>query len=333
VKNGNAAPAKAALSATIMSRSRCPKRFRGLADDQQYRSTRRCREAAHSYAAILRQQAARLGNTPNHEKDETFRTICAAVRAFADPLYHGSFAEQLFLTGKTSLINRSDDGIRATVISELNKIEPISLAQDKPDTESCATAETEPSALSTVLAAGKTSRATAEPIIKIAADLQNMTFAPLKYIVPELIVEGCVLLAGRPKVGKSWLALDVGIAIATGRYCLGERKPAQGRVLYLALEDGDRRMQRRITKLLPTFKDRWPETFEYATQWPRADQGGAEEIDKWCEDYAALSKLQELATRRSITILVVHHTRKGLSDDPVEEIPGHSGSRGLPTLS
>jgi hypothetical protein len=128
-------------------------------------------------------------------------------------------------------------------------------------------------------------------------------------------------------------------------------------VLYLALEDGDRRMQRRITKLLPTFGGEWPETFHYATQWPRADQGGIDEIEQWCDrhpdahlvvidvlakfrapsqskrsayeqDYAALSKLQELATRRLIAILVVHHTRKGEADDPAEEISGTFGLSG-----
>ena len=56
-------------------------------------------------------------------------------------------------------------------------------------------------------------RISAEPVIRTAADLQFMTFAPIKYIVPGLIVEGCVLLAGRPKVCKSWLALDVGLAL------------------------------------------------------------------------------------------------------------------------
>src|SRR5262249_4313521 len=131
----------------------------------------------------------------------------------------------------------------------------------------------------------------------------------------------------------------------------------QGSVLYLALEDGDRRMQSRMTKLLPTFSGKWPRKFHYATRWPRADQGGVEKIDKWCDenpdarlvvidvlakfrppsrgksnvyeqDYFALSKLQELATRRSITILVVHHTRKCTSEDPVEEISGTLGLAG-----
>src|SRR5438128_9799822 len=66
------------------------------------------------------------------------------------------------------------------------------------------------------------------PIIETLAQLQTMTFGPLKYIVPDLIVEGAVLLAGKPKAKKSWLALDVGIAVAAGRYCLGDRKCEQG---------------------------------------------------------------------------------------------------------
>jgi hypothetical protein len=165
------------------------------------------------------------------------------------------------------------------------------------------------------------------------------------------------LLAGRPKVRKSWLAIDVGLAVAANCFCLGDRKPEPGDVLYLALEDSERRLQNRITKLLPTFGGKWPQRFCYATRWPRADQGGVKEIDRWCEkhpdarlvvidvlakfrapttngrnvyeqDYAALSQLQELATRRAITILVVHHTRKGTSEDPVEEISGTLGLAG-----
>jgi hypothetical protein len=192
--------------------------------------------------------------------------------------------------------------------------------------------------------------------IKTATALQFMTFEGLKYIVADLIVEGCVLLTGKPKAGKSWFVLDVGLAVASGRSCLGDKKCEQGDVLYLALEDGDRRLQRRITKLLPTFGGKWPERFQYVTKWPRANEGGIEAIDEWCEthpgarlvmidvlakfrapssgkgiyqqDYALVSRLQELAVRRSITILIVHHTRKGASDDPVEEISGTLGLGG-----
>jgi hypothetical protein len=325
---------------------------------------------------FLNQHATRLGSSSNHERDDVFRDICDAARGIGnDPLYRGALAEQLLLMGKRFTYNRSDDSIRATVISEFNKVAPIRAIQDKASVLRGAVLDERIEARETVAAADRINaplavtaasarqppsghgQGTVDPIIKTAADLRTMAFAPLKYIIPELIVEGCVLLAGRPKAGKSWLALDVGVAVAVGRYCLGERKPEQGRVLYLALEDGDRRMQRRITKLLPTFGCEWPETFQYAIDWPRADQGGVEAIDNWCEkhpnarlvvidvlakfrapsrgknnvyeqDYAALSKLQELATRRSITILVVHHTRKGDADDPVEEISGTLGLSG-----
>jgi hypothetical protein len=192
--------------------------------------------------------------------------------------------------------------------------------------------------------------------IQTAHQLKTKTFPPLKHLVPDLICEGLVLLAGKPKVRKSWMALDTGLAVAAGRFCLGDRKCVEGEALYLALEDGERRLQRRMDKVLPTGSD-WPGKFYYSTQWPRADQGGVEAIDAWCEehpaarlvvidilakfrapsrgqvnvyeqDYAALSRLQELAVRRGITIIVVHHTRKGDSEDPVEEISGSLGLAG-----
>jgi RecA-family ATPase len=64
--------------------------------------------------------------------------------------------------------------------------------------------------------------------IVTAAELQRKEFPPISYVVPDLIPEGLSILAGRPKVGKSWLALDVGIAVAAKRICLGDRRPAQG---------------------------------------------------------------------------------------------------------
>ena len=109
--------------------------------------------------------------------------------------------------------------------------------------------------------------------VMTAAALQRQTFPPIKYVVPELIPEGLSILAGRPKLGKSWMALDICIAVAAGRICLGEKKPVQGDVLYCALEDNPRRMQRRIDKLLPTFGVEWPERLTLATSMAAARQG------------------------------------------------------------
>jgi hypothetical protein len=60
--------------------------------------------------------------------------------------------------------------------------------------------------------------------IQTAADLRMKKFEPLKYVISGLITEGLWILAGRPKVKKSWLALDIALAPPTGRLCLGDRK-------------------------------------------------------------------------------------------------------------
>jgi hypothetical protein len=112
-----------------------------------------------------------------------------------------------------------------------------------------------------------------EPVGRAAGAIRRV-------LPPRAGPETLTILAGRPKLGKSWLMLDVGLAVAAGRYCLGETKCEQGDVLYLALEDNERRLQSRITKILG-YADDWPARFYYATEWPRADAGGLDEIRKW----------------------------------------------------
>src|SRR6516225_5411018 len=92
-----------------------------------------------------------------------------------------------------------------------------------------------------------------------AADLQKKTFPPIKYVVKGLLPEGLGMLAGRPKIGKSWAALDIGSAVASADgTCLGGLEVEHGDVLYCALEDSHRRLQSRLTKLLGAYKDEWP---------------------------------------------------------------------------
>jgi AAA domain len=188
-----------------------------------------------------------------------------------------------------------------------------------------------------------------------AATLQTMTFPPLKFILPGFVPEGATLLVSRPKLGKSWLVLDLAIATAAGRFTLGEMKPIQGDVLYLALEDGKRRLQRRLTKLLPLFGERWSSRLTFATEWPKADQGGLARIEAWilsveaprlvivdtlahfrkapsgkssqlyADDYAAISELQKLASKHNIGIVIVHHDRKNDADDVFDTVSGTLG--------
>jgi RecA-family ATPase len=96
------------------------------------------------------------------------------------------------------------------------------------------------------------SRFTTGQVYITARELCAMTFEPIKYVVPGYIAEGFSLFAGKPKLGKSWLALEIGLAVAAGSFCLGGVECEQGDVLYLALEDNRRRLQSRIRKVWDT---------------------------------------------------------------------------------
>jgi RecA-family ATPase len=63
-----------------------------------------------------------------------------------------------------------------------------------------------------------------------AMELIAMKLAQPRWAVDDLIPEGLTVLAGRPKLGKSWLMLGVAIAVAAGRRALGQIDVTQGDV-------------------------------------------------------------------------------------------------------
>src|SRR5262245_25770067 len=75
-------------------------------------------------------------------------------------------------------------------------------------------------------------------------------FPEPRWAIPDLLAQGCTLLAGPPKVGKSWLALNIAVAVATGGKALGTIDVEAGDVLLLALEDNGRRLQNRLGLVL-----------------------------------------------------------------------------------
>jgi hypothetical protein len=199
-----------------------------------------------------------------------------------------------------------------------------------------------------------------------ARDLCVKTFPALKFIVPGILPEGLHILAGRPKLGKSWLTLSTAIAVANGVQALGVdyglTPAAKGAVLYLALEDGERRLQRRITKILGSARpENWSELLHFKTDWRRLDQGGLNDIRAWHadavsegqkptmvvvdtlakvrpvvnpkqssyqSDHDALAGLQKLAEELHLAIIVVHHDRKMDADDVFDTVSGTLGLTG-----
>lgn len=199
---------------------------------------------------------------------------------------------------------------------------------------------------------------TADERLPIAdmADLLSEQLPPLRWIVDGVLPDGCSLLAGKPKMGKSWLALGLAISVATGGIALGRDRVQQGAVLYLALEDNKRRLQARAKQVLAG-SSLSRGYFTYALAWRRLDDGGADMLERWikdtptarliivdtlakvrpracaganayAEDYTATEPLKALSDKYGIAILIVHHLRKMGADDPLDTISGTLGLTG-----
>jgi RecA-family ATPase len=111
------------------------------------------------------------------------------------------------------------------------------------------------------------------------AELDDTEMPMQLWLVPTILAEGVAILAGKPKVGKSWLALDIAIAVATGGHVLGDIEVEKGAVLYLGLEDTQRRMQDRVRQLLQGESP--PDNFHFATSWHKLHEGGLEALDEF----------------------------------------------------
>jgi AAA domain len=199
------------------------------------------------------------------------------------------------------------------------------------------------------------------PKIVTAADLMAADLPDIQFAVPGLIPEGATILAAPPKTGKSFLILGVCVAVASGGLVLGSTRVDRGSCLYLALEDGPRRMRRRLSAMLSAWGGTVPSGLYVSHEWPKLGDGGIDEIERFLQDhpdcrlvvidtlarmrdrrgsvqdlygddYEAIAKLQRLALKYHVGILIVHHTRKSRSDggdaDQLETVSGTMGLTG-----
>jgi AAA domain/Winged helix-turn-helix DNA-binding len=188
-----------------------------------------------------------------------------------------------------------------------------------------------------------------------AVELLNAEFPEPRWAVPGIVAEGVNLLVGAPKLGKSWLDLNVGIAVANGGRAFGHVQVEQGPVLYLALEDTPRRLQSRLRMVLGD--DPAPDGLEFWTRCESIPDGGAERIRTWLDDYRdarlviidvltrmrgrvsdrsdryqadyrAMTEFKTIADDYSVPFLVTHHTRKAAADDFLDTVSGSHGLAG-----
>ena len=185
-----------------------------------------------------------------------------------------------------------------------------------------------------------------------AEDLQSRTYEPTHFLVDELIPEGLHILAGAPKIGKSWLALWLCLCVSQGQP-LWNFAITQGEALYLSLEDSFQRIQ---TRLFDLTEDA-PPTLHFAIMADTLKRGLEQQIEQfltehsdtklvvidtlqhvrsagsdsnnlYANDYHDIGILKQLADRRHIAILLIHHLRKLHDDDPMNMISGSTGLSG-----
>lgn len=181
------------------------------------------------------------------------------------------------------------------------------------------------------------------------------TFEPIRWIVPGYVPEGFSVMAGRQKLGKTWLAIDWALAVACGGVAMGSVGVEAGDVLYIDMENGPRRIQRRIESLYLSEQNR-PDLsrLEWVTDAPQLDKGLIDALEDWRQsvasprlvvidvlqrikpagnanrnsyenDYSAWAPLQKWAMEQGIAVVGLHHTKKGGADDPLEALSGSNG--------
>lgn len=186
----------------------------------------------------------------------------------------------------------------------------------------------------------------------IDADTLLSTPMPaIRFVVDRLLPEGLHILAGAPKVGKSWLSLWLCLCVAKGEPVWGFTTN-KGTVLYLCLEDSLTRIQNRLFQITEDA----PDTLHFATlagsigggleeqlkgflsehsktvlviidTLQRVRQHG-ENANPYASDYRDITVLKQLAEKYRIAILLIHHLRKMNDDDPLNMISGTTGISG-----
>jgi predicted ATP-dependent serine protease len=101
-----------------------------------------------------------------------------------------------------------------------------------------------------------------------AGTLLTTPLPPIRFIISEMLPQGLHILAGAPKIGKSWLVLMIWLRVASGE-ALWDFQVSRGTVLYLCLEDSFTRIQNRLFDIA----DDAPENLNFATMSEAIGEG------------------------------------------------------------
>lgn len=184
-----------------------------------------------------------------------------------------------------------------------------------------------------------------------AEALMDKDFPPLVELIEGMLAPGLYILAGAPKIGKSWLVLQIAHHISTGT-SLWNRRVMKHEVLYLSLEDTLPRLQRRLLTIcdgetgdvtFATEADMLGEGFEKQISSYLNSNAGTKVVivdtlakvrgvvsssNVYSSDYATMNIFKHFADQYKIALILVHHTRKQDADDVTQKISGTNGLMG-----
>ena len=183
-------------------------------------------------------------------------------------------------------------------------------------------------------------------------ELMEQVFQGKAAVVENLLYTGAYILAGAPKIGKSFLVAQIAYHISSGRPLWGYQV-RQGTVLYLALEDDEGRLQRRMYRM---FGVEGANSLYFATNAKLIGSGLDGQLENFVQehrdtrlividtlqkvretvndsysyssDYDVIGKLKQFADKHGVCVLIVHHTRKQPAGDSFEMISGTTGLLG-----
>lgn len=183
-------------------------------------------------------------------------------------------------------------------------------------------------------------------------ELYDTAYPVAPPVVDEFLFPGLYLLAGAPKVGKSFLAAQIAYCVSSGTP-LWQYQTRQSTVLYLALEDSHKRLQARMARMfdlastvnlhfsvsakqltgglleqLAAFLEVYPDTRLIIIDTFQTIRGFSGESYSYGSDYEAIGCLKRFADQHQLCLVVVHHTRKQRADDRFEQISGTTGLLG-----